>query len=737
MTSGIRSGDSAPRAVRGKRRLRAVGVLAALLVSVGAGAAYAAFVATTANSGNSIAAAASFGRCLVDEVMADSPVAYWRLNETSGTSMADSAGSNNGSYVNGVALNQSGALADPVSKAARFDGVDDRASVPDSSSLDVGDTFTYEVWVKRATTNEDTTLVSKGTNAGGDLWFGIEPDNTLGYWNGGTQLAVSDVKITDSKWHHVAATKSGATRNLYLDGLDVTVPLNTSTFVNNSEPLYLGHHVAYPASDLNGSLDEVAVYGTALSQARIRAHYNSGRCYRDEPRADGAQAQWRLGEPAGSRTFFDSLNANAGAALGGGLSFAQTGALDGDANTAASFNGTDDYLDLGDRFDFAGTSSFTAEAWINRGTANEAGGLRRIFDKVNAVSPTDGWRVSIVPASDAANAQKIRFERRGSAQSSVDSATRTVAGRWYHVAVSYNGASMSVYVNGVLESSTASSASIGDTANPLRLAWGPQAGSAEHYGGTIDEAAIYNTALSATRIADHYIAGRSYRDVVGDDDPVSYWRLGETAGTAAADRQAANAGTYVGSPALDRTGAPAGDADRSPLFSGATQYVNVPDSASLDTLGNAGITLEIWAKRSSATGAGSDLNLFSKGCNAAELTLTAASGEVRFYKSCSGGAPLATSTAAANIDDTEWHHIVATKAGTTSKLYVDGVDVTVIGTDSTLAATNVALRISAYDSGGGLFDFFPGRLDEAAVYSRALTATEVNLHYNAGKDSPR
>ncbi|MGI8779926.1 MAG: LamG domain-containing protein, partial [Solirubrobacteraceae bacterium] len=261
--------------------------------------------------------------------------------------------------------------------------------------------------------------------------------------------------------------------------------------------------------------------------------------------------------------------------------------------------------------------------------------------------------------------------------------------------------------------------------------------SAEHYGGTIDEAAIYNTALSATRIADHYIAGRSYRDVVGDDDPVSYWRLGETAGTAAADQQAANAGTYVGSPALNRTGAPAGDADRSPLFNGTTQYVNVPDSASLDTLGNAGITLEIWAKRSSTTGT-TDINLFSKGCDAAELTINATSGLVQFWKSCVvNTAPLATSTAAGDIDDTEWHHIVATKAGTTSKLYVDGVDVTVIGTDSTLAATNVALRIGAWDSGGSLFDFFPGRLDEAAVYSRALSATEVKLHYNAGKDSPR
>ena len=46
-----------------------------------------------------------------DEVLADNPVAYYRFEETSGTTAFDTANSNDGSYVNGVLLNQPGAPA--------------------------------------------------------------------------------------------------------------------------------------------------------------------------------------------------------------------------------------------------------------------------------------------------------------------------------------------------------------------------------------------------------------------------------------------------------------------------------------------------------------------------------------------------------------------------------------------------------------------------------------------------
>src|SRR2546430_5690664 len=57
-----------------------------------------------------------------DDVLVDSPSAYWRLGETSGTTANDERSANPGSYFNGVLLNQPGALTSEANPSASFDG---------------------------------------------------------------------------------------------------------------------------------------------------------------------------------------------------------------------------------------------------------------------------------------------------------------------------------------------------------------------------------------------------------------------------------------------------------------------------------------------------------------------------------------------------------------------------------------------------------------------------------------
>jgi hypothetical protein len=69
---------------------------------------------------------------------------------------------------------------------------------------------------------------------------------------------------------------------------------------------------------------------------------------------------------------------------------------------------------------------------------------------------------------------------------------------WTHLASTYDGANLRVYVNGVLAGTTAVTGAIGGTANPLRiggnLPWG------EYFNGLIDEVRVYNRALAASEI---------------------------------------------------------------------------------------------------------------------------------------------------------------------------------------------------------------------------------------------
>ena len=84
-----------------------------------------------------------------DEVLADNPISYWRLGETSGAVAADERGINPGNYANGVILGVPGTIWNDGDRAASFDGLDDQVAVPHSSSLSLTSGVTEEAWVKR------------------------------------------------------------------------------------------------------------------------------------------------------------------------------------------------------------------------------------------------------------------------------------------------------------------------------------------------------------------------------------------------------------------------------------------------------------------------------------------------------------------------------------------------------------------------------------------------------------
>src|SRR5205823_2885356 len=93
---------------------------------------------------------------------------YWRLGESSGTTACDSTTQHdNGTYSGGFTLGAPGALqADPAT-AVSFDGSSGQMSVPAASSLNVGDTFSIEAWVKRGRsgTGSNEVIASKQNNA--------------------------------------------------------------------------------------------------------------------------------------------------------------------------------------------------------------------------------------------------------------------------------------------------------------------------------------------------------------------------------------------------------------------------------------------------------------------------------------------------------------------------------------------------------------------------------------------
>jgi len=244
--------------------------------------------------------------------------------------------------------------------------------------------------------------------------------------------------------------------------------------------------------------------------------------------------------------------------------------------------------------------------------------------------------------------------------------------------------------------------------------------------GLIDAgSAIYAPTLSAAAqtvtlglIQSGGTVGLSYDSLVASDAPVAYYRLGEPSGSVI-DQMGGTSGSAVGGITRDVTGALVSGDDGAITLDGVDGEVTVAHHAALNT-GDV-FTLEAWIKRA-ALGVGADSYIFSKGDGNYRLGFNNDGVEI----AQKAVAIIAISTVQIS-DTTTWHHIVWTKNGATSKIYIDGIDRTGTVTNQTISDTSDTLEIG--NSNGG---FFEGSVDEAAIYDYALTSGQVRAHYHLG-----
>jgi hypothetical protein len=213
-----------------------------------------------------------------DEVLADHPSAYYRFEETSGTTAIDTANSNDGTYVNGVLLDQPSAPG--LGKAASFDGVNDYVSTPRTVSTN----FTLEAWVK---TTAPSLTGSQSYEGNGLLWSDVGGaandfamamlNNGLSFFTGNPDVTVtSATAINDGVWHHLVATRAqGGSIEIFIDGVSQGTATTNNNPLDGNPSIMIGGNVL-DGRYFAGLIDEVAYYPSVLSAARIRAHFRAG-----------------------------------------------------------------------------------------------------------------------------------------------------------------------------------------------------------------------------------------------------------------------------------------------------------------------------------------------------------------------------------------------------------------------------------------------------------------------------
>lgn len=353
-----------------------------------------------------------------------------------------------------------------------------------------------------------------------------------------------------------------------------------------------------------------------------------------------------------------------------------------------SFDGTDDYVQTPDSSTLDITDQITIDAWINPSALGS-----RIVDKITAGSG-DGYLLDT-------NGGVVRFI--GGSQV-LSGSTLLSLNTWTHIAGTYDGATMMVYVNGVPDSSVATNILIPTNNLPLRI--GADSNGENLFSGLIDEVEIFNRALSADEIAAIYNAGSAGKCNLCVNPPsnmVSWWRGEDNTEDSMGD----NNGTLIGDTFYE-----VGKVGQAFSFDGAGDYVNIPGiSAPQDK------TYTLWVKINANPGTWNTLIEF--GNDAPWFGITDG-GQVDLY--------LNNPRTSSSLNTGEWYHIAYTSdsATNTSKIYINGVQDGPDGTANTEMTTGMGIGYHSEDTP------FNGLIDEVAIFNRALTADEIAAIYNAG-----
>lgn len=223
-------------------------------------------------------------------VRSDGPIAYWRFNETSGTTAVDVTGNgHDATYSGGVTLGAAGVMHDgSADTAASFDGVDDEVLGLDWGTLEFAGTapFTVEVWLTHSGKNALQGIITKAYSHGtgnNDGWgMAINNSDISITRASGTATQGASSTVVGGTVAHAVGTYDGTTLTLYINGTAVSASTTAISIPANTEPLYIANGSSPGGGPGDGSkryqgkLDEIAIYDRALTAAEVSEHYTVG-----------------------------------------------------------------------------------------------------------------------------------------------------------------------------------------------------------------------------------------------------------------------------------------------------------------------------------------------------------------------------------------------------------------------------------------------------------------------------
>jgi hypothetical protein len=643
------------------------------------------------------------------------PVGWWK---------AESNGLDSTFYHNDATL--SGVTFSSGEVGQAFNTTSGNVVVPASGSLNVGTNsgFTIEGWIRPSTTNSAKPVFEWGNwslgtmgvhvwiaagTSGGDLYA-----NLFDVGNNNHIINTPSGAIFANQFQHIALsydTNSGIA-SLYLNGTLAQQSSLGSFVPKTTGELRLGNRPSW--GNFNGLIDESALYGRVLTPLEILTIYRAGStgkrlCATAPP---GLAGFWK-GENDGTDT---SVNRNS-------LLMTNVGFTTGKVGDAFSFTAVSEpslSVLAAPRLNLGIGDGLSIELWIY--PTNVTGGMPVVEwtgGITNAGIGAHFWAPGAV-AGDLYVNLKDTFGN----NHIISSAGNILATNVFsHIAFTYNRTNgmARLFWNGFVVAATNLGVFVPDTEGVFQIGFRPSQGI--YFGGLLDEVAVYNRELSIQEV--RYVRGLPKCDCeTVPDDLVGWWRAeenGDDMSSYANDASVANT-AYLNANAGTGFSSTAN-------ISSAT--VTAPASGSLDVGAEDGFTVEAWIYPL----ANDARPIFEWGTypsTEGPHFWSSVSTTDDFYANIvdTGGNAHAFSTAGGLLLMNQFQHVALTYDKTTGygRIYFNGCLVAESNLGSFTPRTGNELRIGNRPSWAN----WQGMIDEASVYKRALSGTEIQDIYSAG-----
>jgi hypothetical protein len=400
--------------------------------------------------------------------------------------------------------------AGAAANSVLLDGVDDYVIIAgDPAALKLTGPMTVEAWFKHpAVSVAVPAVIASKAGPGGPSWvmdLSSADGNIefLAFGDNGANMsgAASAQSLNDGVWHHAAGVWDGVEPRLYIDGVLAAVgPTSSSPLFDTTDAVVIGNDAALDPTPLfTGEIDEVRIWDIARSDAEIAATTNTTLVGNES----NLVGYWNFD----SGTADDLAGASHGT-LGGGASLVTSEApLSGGAESeqALTLDGVDDFVDVGNTASLQITGAITVESWFR--TSRDYAALTPfnvLAGKWYAGGTRAAYALAISDSAHLAGAEGLSFIIYNDSFNHLAAASNLDYndGQWHHAAGTWDGSTISLYVDGALVGSDTDGAfgAISDISDQFRIGTDAWSDSTRWFEGDLDDVRVWNVARTQAEV---------------------------------------------------------------------------------------------------------------------------------------------------------------------------------------------------------------------------------------------